>query len=193
MNITLEDVLFITGLLVYGKPVISDTSRDEDAFSSIFGINQTTVSIAKLKEIACGERSEDKKMYVVLLMVITCIVVPSEDGHRCCPSYVQFVKNLDDVNSYAWGAALLSFLYSGMRKYKSRDKKYFDGNAWVLLSFLLFHILKLQQELQIDLTMQPPTPVLFSAMNSLEKIGRDQYSTYVSKVTALLNSGCHGY
>jgi hypothetical protein len=45
------------------------------------------------------------------------------------------------VNNYAWGEALLSFIYHGMRKFcngmrgntSGQKKKYFDGNVWVLL------------------------------------------------------------
>ncbi|XP_057448458.1 protein MAIN-LIKE 2-like isoform X2 [Lotus japonicus] len=139
-------------------------------------------------DIACGQEPDDRRIYAILLIVIVSIVAPTGDGHVCRSSYVQFIKNLDDVNNYAWGAALLSFLYRGMRRYKTEEKKFVDGNTWVLLSFMLFHIPKLQQELQIDLTVQPPTPLLFSVVNSLEKIGRDHYSRYVPKVTALLNS-----
>ncbi|QCD81552.1 Aminotransferase-like [Vigna unguiculata] len=117
MNIMLEDVLFLTGLPIDGKPIIPAFSRDEDAFS-IFESNAKTLSLGELKRIACGQGPQNHKIYVVLLFIINCIIVPSGDGHLCHPTYVQFIKELNDVNGYAWGAALLSFLYHGMKKYR---------------------------------------------------------------------------
>ncbi|KAJ1410091.1 Aminotransferase-like, plant mobile domain [Sesbania bispinosa] len=128
---------------------------------------------------------QNHKIYALLLLIINCIIVPSGDGHLCRPSYVQFIKELNDVNGYAWGAALLSFLYHGMKKYSKGHKKFCDGNT----VFFLYHIPKLREELQIDLNqVQPPTLLLFSVVEALRKIGGDHYATYEQKTIFILDN-----
>jgi len=75
MNITLEDVLFLTELPINGKPIIPAFSRDEDAFS-IFESNTKTLRLGELKRIACGQGPQNHKIYDVLLFIINCIIVP---------------------------------------------------------------------------------------------------------------------
>lgn len=41
-------------------------------------------------------------------------------------SYVQYVENLKEINSYAWGAEMLAYLYQGMKDWKKRGKS-LDG------------------------------------------------------------------
>ncbi|KAI3511621.1 hypothetical protein L1887_18777 [Cichorium endivia] len=45
----------------------------------------------------------------------------------------EFVENIDEVNSYSWGAAFLATLYVGIEKFKLKLKKRVDGNCWPLL------------------------------------------------------------
>jgi hypothetical protein len=53
------------------------------------------------------------------------------DDSRIPKSYVELLENVDDVSSYAWGAALLSYLVTGLRKFVEDydDKKKMCGNA----------------------------------------------------------------
>lgn len=135
LGITLEDVLYLTGLPIRGKPVICSDSRDIMAFTRVFGLSgEKRVSLKKLKEIAVDQNQDLRRRKIgVLLILISCFITPSHDGQRICATYIQFVENLDDVDSYAWGAALLAFLYSGMEKWASGVKSYIDGNLWIVL------------------------------------------------------------
>jgi len=68
MNITLEHVLFLTGLPIDGKPIIPAFGGDEDAFS-IFESIAKTLSLGELKRIACGQGPQNL-LYVVLFFII---------------------------------------------------------------------------------------------------------------------------
>ncbi|XP_057807501.1 SNF2 domain-containing protein CLASSY 4-like isoform X2 [Salvia miltiorrhiza] len=140
LNVTLEDVLFLTGLPIWGEPVISSNSRDEQAFTRVFGEQmKRTLSMEQLRAIAIDVTKEHRKRKIaVLLIIISCFIVPSSDGQRVDTTYVQFVERLEEVDSYAWGAALLAFLYSGINKCKGVNppKGAVDGNLWVLMEVL---------------------------------------------------------
>ncbi|KAI3511620.1 hypothetical protein L1887_18776 [Cichorium endivia] len=99
LNITLEDVLYITGLPIDGREVIIPKTRDDNAFTRVFTDLQT-----------------DKMTTICLEGVAT-----------------NFVENIDEVNSYSWGAAFLATLYVGIEKFKLKLKKRVDGNCWPLL------------------------------------------------------------
>lgn len=128
-NPTLEDVLYLTGLPIVGEPLIPNDSRDPEAFRRVFGdevvtslnIVGSTFPLRHLDKIANdGTLGREKRLIAILLKVIHCVIIPSHDGHTCKCSYVQFVEDLSKVNDFAWGAALLSFLIEGMKKYKTK-------------------------------------------------------------------------
>lgn len=75
----------------------------------------------------------EKRMIAALLLIVHCMIIPSHDGHMCPCSYVQFVENLAEVVSYAWGAALLAYLYHGMNCYKAKGLKSIKGNTSILV------------------------------------------------------------
>lgn len=137
LNVTLEDVLYLTGLPIWGQPVINSNSRDEHAFTRVFGEHKNrTVSMEQLRGIAKDVTNDYRKRKIaVLLIIISCFIVPPSSGRQIDTTYVQFVEKLEDVDSYAWGAALLAFLYSGISNCKGVNppKRVVDGNLWVLM------------------------------------------------------------
>jgi hypothetical protein len=99
-----------------------------------------------LRNICCDtNRNSDERIKAVILMIVTCLIAPNGNGQNCKTSYVQFIEKLDEVNSYAWGAAMLAYLYQGMKEWKTKDKA-IDGFTWLLmvrafffLSFFFLH------------------------------------------------------
>jgi hypothetical protein len=89
------------------------------------------------------DRTEDERIKVVLLMIVTCVITPNRNWHNCKISYVKFIKNLDEVDFNVWAAAMLSYLYQGM-KLKMEEGKLFDGFLWLIIvrsiifSFIFF-------------------------------------------------------
>lgn len=94
----------------------------------------------ELIKIAKDSESSSIRNIAALLVLFSCIVIPSYDERDVKTTFVNFFENLEDVNSYTWGAALLAFLYSGLDGYVGGQNKSLKGNAWVLLvgSFMLF-------------------------------------------------------
>lgn len=135
--ITLEDVLFIIGLPVEGQ-LIANASKNTTAFTDVFNLTlvKSQCSIEKIKEIVLNdEKSREERKKALWLILMSCFIVPSGDGHRMKADHVAYVNNLIEVTSYAWDVALLSYLHCGIKKWKDVDqpKASIDGNLWVLL------------------------------------------------------------
>ncbi|KAL1535808.1 SNF2 domain-containing protein CLASSY 3-like [Salvia divinorum] len=193
LNVTLEDVLFLTGLPIWGKPVISSNSRDEHAFTRVFGEQLKRIqSMEQLRAIAVDVTKDHRKRKIaILLIIIACFIVPSSDGQRIDTTYVQFVEKLEDVDSYAWGAALLAFLYSGIKKCKGVNppKGAVDGNLWVLMCFFLIRIPKLQDAIGIELKLEDcRVPLLFWVVEKVQRISHNHKSMYTETVNEILQN-----
>jgi hypothetical protein len=138
MGITLQDVLFLCHLPINGKPVIVDLCPTDVAFRKVFGEDSRQrkgcVGAAFLTMIARDiDRSLDQRKIATLLVIIRSVIMPSLNGTRISTSFVELLENLDGVSDYAWGAALLAFLFNGIEKFLLRKKKFLDGNLWLIL------------------------------------------------------------
>lgn len=136
LGVTLEDVLYITGLPILGKPVLFKTTFDDQVLFSVFGKfkNKTAVSIRELSKIAEDtEESYERQKIAVLLILLYAFIAPPNSKHEIESVCVQFVKNLAKIDEYAWGAALLAYMYYGIDRYKGGKKGNVEGNLWILL------------------------------------------------------------
>ncbi|WJX68281.1 Ulp1 peptidase [Trifolium repens] len=81
--------------------------------------------------IACDTLKTTQQRKIAVLLIIIRLVIMLADDSRIPKSYVELLENVDDVSSYAWGAALLSYLVTGLRKFVEDydDKKKMCGNA----------------------------------------------------------------
>jgi hypothetical protein len=108
-------------------------NRDRDAFNRLFSERTSLLTIVKLRNICCDtNKNSDERIKAVLLMIVTCLIASNGNGQNCKTSYVQFIEKLDEVNSYAWGAAMLAYLYQGIKEWKTKDKA-IDGFTWLLM------------------------------------------------------------
>lgn len=135
--ITLEDILYITGLPIRGIPIM-DASKDKKTFSSIFNteIPKCACPISALKDRAKDTRVDPiTRMKAALLVLIACFVIPTGYKHQIKGDFVKYVDRLDQVDNYAWGAALLAFLHNGIIEWnkEGNQKSSFNGNLWVVL------------------------------------------------------------
>lgn len=79
------------------------------------------------------------------LLIVRCFIVPNSKRHIVTTTYLQYIEDPGQVDSYAWRAALLNFLYHAIAEWKKKTsaKKTLDGNIWVILvSFGSFNNLK---------------------------------------------------
>lgn len=137
LSISLEDVLFLTGLPIDGDAVIDQHNRDSEGFHRVFKLdNEKSKSTKVLKSVAKDvSLDNDVRKKVVLLLIIRCFIVPSSNMGRVSTTYLRYIEDLSRVDSYAWGAALLAFLYHGIAEWKKETtkKKVLEGNAWLIL------------------------------------------------------------
>lgn len=84
----------------------------------------------------------------VLILIVRCFVVPSSNGHKVTTTYLRYINDFSRVDSYAWGSALLAYLYHSIAACKSdkskqkNKKKNLEGNTWVILvSFKFIFVL----------------------------------------------------
>jgi hypothetical protein len=112
--------------------------KEKGAFKRVFGIDKKKKpgSIKGLKDLA-GDTNPypDARLKATLMVLIACFVIPTGDESTIKGDYVQFVEKLEDVDNYAWGAALLAYLYEGIRKWKEvgNKKSVINGILWVIL------------------------------------------------------------
>ncbi|KAK4434785.1 protein MAIN-LIKE 1 [Sesamum alatum] len=128
--ITLGDVLWITGLPIDSEPVIEDLKgvdfkslsnellRTDSCFK-----NGASISVTLLKEEFGNKEEaeisepEDFARYLraLFLYVIGSVIVPSnsQDIH-CC--YLLFLRDIEKIKDYAWGAAMLAIVHRALEK-----------------------------------------------------------------------------
>ncbi|KAL3633814.1 hypothetical protein CASFOL_022576 [Castilleja foliolosa] len=185
LGITLEDILFLTGLPIYGRPVIStfEKSRDLDAFSRVLGLETEKgkgVSTSVLISYIQDRKKDNTKRTIALILVllIHCFITPSTNRQRVPTTYVQFLENLENVDGYAWGAALLSFLHCEIEKKENGGKAKY-GNLWVVLSFFLICIPKLRDAIGIELNLEDgEVPLISMIVSKVKPISHDHKKNY---------------
>ncbi|XP_058765005.1 uncharacterized protein LOC131638461 [Vicia villosa] len=191
LAVTLEDILYITGLPIRGKPIMK-ASKENGAFERVFGINnKKPCSIKRLKELAGNSNLDiDTRVKAALLVLIACVVIPTGDTHTIRGDFVSYVERLEDVDNYAWGAALLAFLYSGICKWKvGRQKSVIDGNLWVVLAFFLIRIPDLVEAIDLNLNLDgQQVPLLLPVVEAVSTISHNHKPTYISKVQKMLDT-----
>ncbi|KAD6455143.1 hypothetical protein E3N88_09849 [Mikania micrantha] len=121
-----------------------------------------------------------------LLIVIVCFVTPVSDDYIVHNYLVQFVEKLDEVDGYAWGAALLSTFYCAIEN----KKKFVDANCWPLLAFFCIRIPKHCEALdfhinlenhQAPLLNESPLQSQLPAFTLVTAVSRHSYHIFMSQ------------
>ncbi|KAK2992643.1 hypothetical protein RJ640_023953 [Escallonia rubra] len=137
MTITLEDVGFILGLPVTGRPVIAHPSEAtnkrtaRDFFTSIpqDGFSSGGIKLKWLVDtygvLPENYTGHDLVLYTqaFLLWVMGAILFPTTSKNTVSVKYLPFLRNLAEVGDYAWGAATLAYLYRALHKATRPDSK----------------------------------------------------------------------
>lgn len=91
----------------------------------------------------------------MLLTLAYNVITPSADGHGVPPNLTPFFDDVEDVDNYAWAAALLSTLYSSLKNYKEKGINKLEGNLWVVLVsdilFIVSYIIYVYSIIYIDI------------------------------------------
>ncbi|KAK1409571.1 hypothetical protein QVD17_36098 [Tagetes erecta] len=189
LSVTLEDILYLTHLPIDGKPVLCKESPSKEACEEVFG-NKAAVKIKDLESIAFDKNNDERQRKVaVLKMIVGCFIMPSYNGYEVSPTYVELLKDLDEVPKYAWGSALLAFLVHELQEI-NKKKDGINGNLWIVLAFFFVRIPTLWKIMGItELSERTDTqPLLSWVLKNLQKKCNDNKGSYVKLVEAFLDA-----
>ncbi|KAK2984523.1 hypothetical protein RJ640_025020 [Escallonia rubra] len=137
MTITLEDVGFILGLPVTKRPIIappSEATNKRTARDFLTSIPQDQFSSGGIKlkwlvdtygVLPENYTGRDLVLYTqaFLWWVVGAILFPTTSKNTVSVRYLPLLGNLSEVGDYAWGAAVLSYLYRALHKATRPDAK----------------------------------------------------------------------
>ncbi|KAI4356145.1 hypothetical protein L6164_000191 [Bauhinia variegata] len=130
ISLELLDVALILGLRVLGNPVLL---KDDEPFSDLeeeYGatILKRKVTVASLESRldSLGETVSEDFIRAFLLYTLGSFLFPNSSG-KVDTRYLSYLKNLDDVCQYAWGAAVIEDLSQWLSKRKENNVQYVGG------------------------------------------------------------------
>ncbi|BFG32857.1 hypothetical protein CerSpe_191310 [Prunus speciosa] len=169
---SLVDVLLITGMPIDGRPVIGRLGKTKSLFLNAFGIDPPPQSLdggrirlSWLRENYSNNPvrpDEDGWAYYLrayVMYVIGSYLIPDDCTGLVSAQYLGLLDNLQEVGSYAWGAAAWASLHNSL------DRGIVNGLAYALMIFAIEHIEPLRIEVIgeiVDLPMECPLMVPWS-------------------------------
>ena len=143
---TLQDVAVLLGLPIYGHALISDCIAErgtswKTTVGSIFGqepkdnrMNGSRIQMSFFRGLTPQRLDDDASAEevqlhtrVYLVDLIGGILFTDHSGGSIHPMYLPFLRDLDRCGEYAWGAAVLAFLYRELCKCCKPDKEELAG------------------------------------------------------------------
>ncbi|KAL8098799.1 hypothetical protein AgCh_031500 [Apium graveolens] len=146
VTITLQDVVVLLGLPIDGRALIVDDIPDPgdallDLVASIFGTAPPSTFLNGARTLcsffssltprilpetaSLDEVMHRTRCYIVHL--IAGVLFTDTSGGYIHPMYLPFLRDLDSCGEYAWGAAVLAFLYRELCKGCKTDKEEVAG------------------------------------------------------------------
>ncbi|XP_055960211.1 protein MAIN-LIKE 2-like [Mercurialis annua] len=175
LTITLEDVHYLSGLPIDGKPlVIADPANIIDECVKLLGrVNPDDkkgwISFKWLKTtysvVPPGIEEDDRVfLYYVrayVLYVIGAVIFPSSSRRSSVSAnYLLFLEDIEKFNDYAWGAGMLAQLLSSIKYAKMKGLKTMHGADWLLQLFIMERLPSVAKTLlRVDGEYQVPTEV----------------------------------
>ncbi|KAK4432074.1 protein MAIN-LIKE 2 [Sesamum alatum] len=154
MTVSLEDVAYLLGLPIDGKPVIGVThtacdsvcvrylGKSPDSGYTSGGM----VKLSWLKE-AFSECPEDASVEDIechtrayLLYLVGSTIYSTTTGNKVPVMYLPLFENFDEAGKYAWGAAALSFLYRALGNASLRSQSTISGCLTLLQCWSYYHL-----------------------------------------------------
>lgn len=130
IKITLKDVALILGLRVFGEPVIfkEDTPfiNLESEYGAALWNRKITVASIEERLDSLGEADNEDFIRSFLLYTFGIFLFPNANG-KVDSRYLHFLSDLDKVNSFAWGAAVLEDIVYWLTKRKEANAQCLGG------------------------------------------------------------------
>ncbi|KAH1229549.1 Serine/threonine-protein phosphatase 7 long form [Glycine max] len=127
--ITLQDVSVLLGIPMDGRPLIGNTNIDWfELFHELLGVMSDDAAIdgnsiklswlsshfANIHDFTGNQEGLERFARAWILRFIGGVIFVDKNSKRVHLKYLQFLKDLRECNSYAWGAAVLGNLYREM-------------------------------------------------------------------------------
>ncbi|KAM7474205.1 hypothetical protein LguiB_021448 [Lonicera macranthoides] len=159
MTITLDDVCQILGVPVIGTCVHVGGKK----FTSAIGVtllemylgvstdeamketNTCSVRLEWLKTMFKGTPQESESSHLdqcaraYLLYLLRCTIFADKTGNRVSISYLECLKDLDAIRGYAWGMAILAYLFRQLGKASRADAAQIVGYFTLLQAWIYEH------------------------------------------------------
>ncbi|KAK8619356.1 hypothetical protein V6N13_133318 [Hibiscus sabdariffa] len=143
VKITHMDVALILGIRVVGDPILL---RDDQAFSDLetsYGAalwkRKITVASLESRLDSLGKVVSEDFVRTFILFTFGTILFPNANG-KVDSRYLHFLKNVDDIGSFAWGAAVLEDMCMWLNKRKESNVQYVGGCLILLQVWCYEHI-----------------------------------------------------
>ncbi|KAK6266418.1 hypothetical protein QUC31_017255 [Theobroma cacao] len=143
LKITLMDVALILGICVIGDPILL---REDEAFSDLesdYGAalwkRKITVASLESRLDSLGEAVNEDFVRTFILFMFGTLLFPNANG-KVDSRYLSFLKNLDDIGHFAWGAAVLEDIFMWLNKRKESNVQYVGGCLILLQIWSYEHI-----------------------------------------------------
>lgn len=145
---SLQDAVFITGLPVDAEPVTGIDDQHAEVCRELLGkyeelkvsSKDRNVKLSLLRDkfavLPDGYLEQDDLMPYVrayVLYIIGSVILPDTTGVYVPIMYLQLLRNKEDFNRYAWGAALLCHLHISLGNIFEKDSKCLAGSIFSLL------------------------------------------------------------
>ncbi|KAK1352894.1 hypothetical protein POM88_052732 [Heracleum sosnowskyi] len=96
LGVTLQDVLYLTGLPCTGKPVLLSDVPDRETFKRVFGSNYdniTELSLLQVSDIAANSENSTKcRQIAVLATIFGTFIAPNSNHHSVHSACIQFLE-----------------------------------------------------------------------------------------------------
>ncbi|OMO94380.1 hypothetical protein COLO4_16369 [Corchorus olitorius] len=143
VKVTLMDVALILGIRVVGDPILL---REDEPFldlESEYGAavwkRKITVASLESRLDSLGEVVDEDFVRTFILFMFGTLLFPDASG-KVDTRYLAFLKSLDDIGRFAWGAAVLDNIFMWLNKRKESNVQYIGGCLILLQIWSYEHI-----------------------------------------------------
>ncbi|XP_031102618.1 uncharacterized protein LOC116006405 [Ipomoea triloba] len=158
ITISLMDVVLILGLRVTGNPVsIGDNTpflNLERGYGAVLWNRKITVASVEERLESLGETDDDDFLRLFLLYMFGTLLFPTTNG-KIDSRYVYLLRDVDNVDQFAWGAAVLEDLFYWLSKRK-RDNVQYVGGCLILLQIWCYEHIDIARPCLIDNAVKFP-------------------------------------
>ncbi|KAJ0030521.1 hypothetical protein Pint_12780 [Pistacia integerrima] len=151
----LEDILYLTGLPIDGKPVIANSIDIDGLCERLLGRIPPKKKVVKtgylglkwlkdeFEEVNVPADSPDIHRYVraYLLYIFGCVVFPGLSRHQVPEDYLHLFDDLSAIDDFAWGLAMLAHLHVALERVRDKNSKGKNLSA----SCFILHIFALER------------------------------------------------